>query len=136
MDPALMIFGLFVLVVAWWFLRKRQTSSSASVKPVRPSSVKSSEYHAVSIKFPQRVCDAAKAMDGQRFLSNEAPALPLAECDLAECNCHFSHYKDRRARTDRRSPFASPMTADGTGRFEKERRESKDRRDDDDDLEL
>jgi hypothetical protein len=127
-----MIFVLFVLVVAWLIIRTRQQSTSAKPNPVRPASMESSEYHAVSIKFKDKACDAAKAMAGQRFLSAEAPILPLPECDVAECNCHFSHYKDRRARNDRRSPFASSISMDTTGRFTVEQRERKDRRHDDD----
>jgi hypothetical protein len=39
-----------------------------------------------------------------RFLADEAPSLPLPDCDRrATCPCTFKHYEDRRAgprRTD------------------------------------
>ena len=80
-------------------------------------------------------CDAAKAMTGRRFLANAAPRLPLPECDYIDCRCQFAHYKDRRSSRDRRSPFAPAGATDGTGSYEKERREKTDRRQQPDDYE-
>ena len=132
MDPVLLAFALPLLVIAWWYVRMRQKSSAAESEAVRLSTANISAYHAVSIKFSESACGAAKAIAGHRFLSTQAPGLPLPDCDAANCNCHFAHHKDRRARKGRRSPFASPMSTDGTGSFEKERRDKKDRRDEDD----
>ena len=133
MDPVVIILILVLLLVVGWYMWQRQEkSSSATVKKVRPRAKKSTTYHAVAIKFPQNGCAAAKAIAGRRFLANEAPTLPLPECDVSNCGCQFTHYDDRRARKDRRSPFATSMSTDGTGSFEKERRDKKDRRSDDD----
>jgi hypothetical protein len=88
-------------------------------------------YHAVSIKFDQNACEAARAMSGRRFLSSAAPRLPLPECDALECRCRFAHHKDRRTGKDRRSPFAAAGYGGGTGSFEKERREQSGRRHED-----
>ena len=132
MDPVLLAFALPLLVIAWWYVRMRQKTSATKSESVRPSAARTSAFHAVSIKFPEQACAAAKAIAGQRFLSTQAPNLPLPECNASKCNCHFSHHKDRRANKDRRSPFASAMSADGTGRFEKERRDRNERRKEDD----
>src|ERR1700735_1405426 len=41
-------------------------------------------------------CQPAEAAKGRRFLSTEAPILPLRECDAAACTCKYRHYEDRR----------------------------------------
>jgi hypothetical protein len=35
-------------------------------------------------------------MEGQRFLSREAPQLPLKDCASASCTCRYQHHEDRR----------------------------------------
>ncbi len=41
-------------------------------------------------------------LQGQRFLSREAPPLPLKNCPNGNCECLYQHYDDRRA-TPRRA---------------------------------
>ena len=114
-----------MLLVLWLFIRNRSQSKKTS-EPERPKATENTAYHAVSIKFDATACEAAKVMSGRRFLSNAAPRLPL------ECRCRFAHHKDRRAAKDRRSPFGAAGYTGGTGSYEKERRESRDRRKDTD----
>ena len=47
-------------------------------------------------------CEAVRAVAGQRFLSKEAPRLPLTDCDRPQCHCRYQHFTDRRtdARRD------------------------------------
>jgi hypothetical protein len=54
-------------------------------------------WHAVGIIASSGSCGAAQACKGKRFLSTEAPRLPLANCDAARCNCKYRHFEDRRA---------------------------------------
>jgi hypothetical protein len=123
----LLLGALLVLTVAWLVVRIRQNKAATKAES-RPQAKDEGEYHAVAIKYSENACDAAKAMTGRRFLSNAAPRLPLPECDFLECRCQFAHYDDRRASRDRRSPFAAAGATDGTGSYEKERREERDRR--------
>jgi hypothetical protein len=123
----LMLGGLLILMVAWLIVRIRQNKAATKAES-RPQLKNEGQYHAVAIQYSENACDAAKAMTGRRFLSNAAPRLPLPECDFLECRCQFAHYDDRRASRDRRSPFAPAGATDGTGSYEKERREKKDRR--------
>jgi len=56
-------------------------------------------------------CDAAQACKGKRFLSIDAPRLPLAGCDVRRCECKYRHYDDRRAgprRQDEKSGAPVP----------------------------
>jgi hypothetical protein len=66
-----------------------------------------SPYRATSIVPGQQACQAARSIGGRRFLDVEGvtPRLPLADCDLVECNCIYAHHEDRReSQEDRRQP--------------------------------
>ncbi len=67
--------------------------------PTRPAN----PYHAVSIVPGKAACPAAFRFSGLRFLSRQAPPLPLPTCDSSHCECRFKHHKDRRAGLRRRS---------------------------------
>jgi hypothetical protein len=58
-------------------------------------------YHAVSIVPGVAHCDAARELRRRRFLSREAPPLPLAACTLGKCRCAYKHYDDRRTKARR-----------------------------------
>ena len=126
-------FIVLLLLVAWLFVRTRQSGEDTKKPAVPRVSQQSTAYHAVSIKFSSNACKAARDLQGRRFLSNAAPRLPLPECDELECNCRFIHHKDRRTGKDRRSPFGPRGFGSGTGSYEAEQRKGRDRRHDDDD---
>jgi len=124
---------LAVLLVGWLWLRRR-AARHADPSPgahKRGADTETSEYHAVAIRIQPYACDAARKLEGKRFLASEAPRLPLPECDRDRCDCRFQHYADRRSRGDRRSPFGSGGSASGTGTFEQQRRRTDGRRADD-----
>jgi hypothetical protein len=51
---------------------------------------------AVEIRTLGAACRAAHVLRGQRFLSKDAPTLPLKGCTFGQCACTFSKLKDRR----------------------------------------
>lgn len=65
------------------------------------------KFHGISIKPSLHACKAAQDLVGQRFLPEEAPAMPLAACDRDKCQCAYSHHGDRRDRDDRRSGWGT-----------------------------
>ncbi len=87
-------------------------------------------FHAVSLKTLPSACDAAKAMQGERFLSAEAPNIPLPECDASSCGCSYAHHKDRRVGEDRRNPYTQGFGGGNSGTFEAEKRKRGERRED------
>lgn len=122
-------FIIVALLVIWLWVRRRNASRADPAQSATPRvSQKSTEFHAVSIRFESNACKAAREMEGRRFLSSAAPRLPLPECDVLECNCRFVHHKDRRSGKDRRSPFGPGGIAGSTGNYEQEQREGRDRR--------
>ena len=62
-------------------------------------------FHAVSIHGATESCAAAGAIKGKRFLSGEAPGLPLEECAAATCHCTYVHHVDRRRGNGERRQF-------------------------------
>jgi hypothetical protein len=55
------------------------------------------DFRAVSIRHPAGCCRAASALDGKRFLSTNAPSLPLANCTKPGlCTCEYRMLADRR----------------------------------------
>lgn len=60
------------------------------------------KFHAVTIAPGLRPCPEARALQGQRFLSRDAPQLPLKNCGSPQCECRYEHYDDRR-KTGRRA---------------------------------
>lgn len=67
-------------------------------KRVRRSSTPASQYRSVEISTQDtECCRAARALSGQRFLSDNIPKLPLDGCDAAKCQCSYELYDDRRS---------------------------------------
>ena len=93
-----------------------------------PSSVaqRSTPWHAVSIIAKNESCDAARALRSARFLSAQAPRLPLAACTLrGACPCGYKHHSDRRGQPRRKDEITGLKQ---TNKSSVERRVSPDRR--------
>ncbi len=112
---------ILLVAVAAWYVRRRR-SETATAEADEPALTSTSEFHAVSLRFPKNACAAAKALAGQRFLAAAAPRLPLPECDAPQCGCSFKHHEDRRSGEDRRNPFGPGAIMRATGRHKAERR--------------
>lgn len=124
----LLLVVAFVLAIVWLAMRIRrgkiEVKEASTVRQLK----KTSAFHAVSLKYSMDSCDAAKALTGRRFLSSDAPQLPLPDCDASQCRCGFAHHADRRSGAERRSPFNSGRFVGGTGLVPVERRVREDRR--------
>ncbi|MDP9008552.1 MAG: hypothetical protein M3N91_07580, partial [Pseudomonadota bacterium] len=60
-------------------------------------------WHAVAIVPCTRACTSARGAASKRYLSQEAPGLPLSGCTERACTCHYRHYEDRRSSLRRTS---------------------------------
>jgi hypothetical protein len=109
-------FGTTIGIVSpWLFLHLRRisrhkASGAAGRRRNSPPEIEpaGTKYHSVSIRLALIPCAAAIQLQGQRFVSAEAPQLPLAGCDQPDCECRYQHHADRRDSMERR---------DGFGRF-------------------
>jgi len=58
----------------------------------------SKRWHAVSVRPCQGACTVASSNRDRRWLSREAPQLPLPGCTRPDtCKCTYQHHEDRRA---------------------------------------
>jgi hypothetical protein len=77
-------------------------------------------WHAVGVVGRFGSCEATVGLQYKRFLSDEAPPLPLPACSSPwRCKCIYKHYPDRRGMPRRetdRGRIASPRS--GTERRE------------------
>lgn len=92
------------------------------VAPKRPAN----RFHAVSIAPGTRNCPQARSLLGQRFLSSEAPTLPLKGCTQPECTCRYAHHEDRRRQGRRARDLG--VAIDGFEGEEKRARQKRGRR--------
>jgi len=61
-------------------------------------------YSAVSIVVCENACNAVRKYREKRFLTGEAPLLPIRNCTKYEtCNCKYQRHSDRRQNKDRRN---------------------------------
>lgn len=71
------------------------------VRPDSTSRDRRRAFHAVAIRPAANPCSAAKMAYGKRYLSTEAPSIPLPGCDRGSCTCVYVHFEDRRAHQRR-----------------------------------
>lgn len=69
------------------------------------------EYRGVSvIATEDDCCQAVRGIAGKRFLADEAPRLPLNDCDAAVCRCKYKRFDDRREDSRRSSDIGFDST--------------------------
>lgn len=116
---------LLAAAVAIWFrhatTQKKQRAAAAARQGPRNS------YHCVEVRSGSTACKAARDLANVRFLSDQAPRLPVSGCTAQKCTCSFIHHEDRRD-DDRRHPYgqwaAVPPGIGGERRSRTERRKS------------
>lgn len=122
------VIALFLVVaLVIWRKKRRATEKAIAGEKSIDLTATTSKFHAVSIRPGLEACDAARGLEGQRFLSEAAPPIPLPSCDSRNCQCRFVHFADRRSGDDRRSPYPATIGID-TGTHRQEQRQAGDRR--------
>jgi hypothetical protein len=110
-------------------MQRKLPTNGASVR-VNPAIRRSTPWHAVSVLAGPLCCEAARALPTIRYLSREAPRLPLAHCSSpASCSCSYKHYADRRGQPRRKDDLSGLRRAPISGSIE--RRVLRGRREDD-----
>ena len=107
------------------------TIENTIAKKVTTKAVLAHKFHAISIQSKDDACTAAKTINGQRFLANEAPSLPLPNCNAPHCHCNYVHFSDRRESDDDRRGLYSLQTKLYDQNVGHDRRQHKGRRKDD-----
>jgi hypothetical protein len=127
MNTFVAIVAIVVLLILLVFARRPNPEKA---KRRRIAKLPDKKFHAVSLRFPPSACEAAQALGGRRFLSADAPRIPLDDCTVANCKCRFVHYKDRRSGDDRRDTYGQGIGGGNSGNYEAEQRKNRERRED------
>jgi hypothetical protein len=94
----LVLIGTLILAAgAVWLLLRRANARRDSTRTTRTAGL----FGSVEIRTRKGACEAARSLGGQRFLSKEAPTLPLSGCAAAQCSCSFAKLSDRRTDSRR-----------------------------------
>jgi hypothetical protein len=106
----------------WGSITKERVSAKQTGEPATPRT----SWHAVSIVSSTACCATAIVLLGTRFLSKEAPRLPLRGCLVgSHCRCAYQHHEDRRVLSRRAPDLWNPAQ---TRYVEEERRRQRGRR--------
>jgi len=87
---------------SWWRQKRVHAALVLARRPVEPHRVVN-PYHAVSIVSGPSCERTREQQAGKRYLSADAPALPLPTCNARSCSCRYKHHEDRRSGRDRRA---------------------------------
>ena len=98
------IAGLIVLVAVVVFGWRHMTKQRKPLQAPAPGNTAQKKFHCVEIRKGPHACKAVQELGVTRYLSDEAPRLPVAGCTAAQCTCSFVHHEDRR-EDDRRNPY-------------------------------
>jgi hypothetical protein len=93
-----LIIVVIIAVIAMIFISRKKQPKTAPAEEQHKKS-----FAAVRIKPHEHACNAAFDYSHRVYLVDEAPLLPLPDCDKAEtCRCGYTHYDDRRQGLQRR----------------------------------
>jgi hypothetical protein len=103
-----LVLGIFVFVRLLYPVSGTERNNSERER--RTGFGEGDPFHAVSVVPAEGCCSAVNSIKFQRFLSDEAPGLPLADCAAEDCRCRYIHHTDRRsgARDRRLGPTEHP----------------------------
>ncbi len=101
------------MAAAWFIMRRRPAEELVAVPSKRKNSGplkvtknepsrKAHHYYGASVQLDNNPCEAAKAIENERYLAADAPHFPLPGCNRDECRCMMRPQDDRRAGYDRR----------------------------------
>jgi hypothetical protein len=91
-----------------WFRRRMKVTKIERATGTRAASSTNihviNPWHAVGVSPGKPSCRASLVARSTRYLSQEAPSLPLYDCTQPKsCTCRYKHYSDRRSGPRRRT---------------------------------
>jgi ABC-type nickel/cobalt efflux system permease component RcnA len=102
----MLVITLLLLVILGWFLYRRWKNRAQQGHHKPKHHHVQHPYHSVSVETLPDCCIAAHNLTKKRYLSDEAPMLPLENCQARDCQCRYQHFDDRRDEEEsRRNDF-------------------------------
>ena len=109
-------------------IQRQNTRAGSAIEHVHVTN----PWHAVGISTGVSCCKASVFLRQTRFLSSQAPPLPLQGCTQAKsCQCKYKHYSDRRSgprRVTESELFQNALSRHKTAAWAQERRATRGRR--------
>ncbi len=104
---AIVILSMLVAIIVLFFKPYKYGEKTHRFKKIGTASnnkdaASDTRWRSVKIRPGLISCDGVAEMEGQVYLSSEAPTLPLGNCGEKECRCHYIYLEDRRSGSDRR----------------------------------
>ena len=97
-EPLMSILLIISLVIVVLAITVYMVSTAKPEPEPESEETGKGEFSAVTIDFGESdACPAVRKILGQRFLCENAPALPLVDCTRESCACTYRHHDDRRA---------------------------------------
>jgi hypothetical protein len=115
MIMKIVVFAAIMIAAIGVLIAMRRTSVKNLFSSNVYTGVSTHPYHCVAIRYRDGACAAVQRLSGRRFLSKEAPSIPLLACDAASCRCRYMHFEDRRQTDERRIPQPALMHVGGYG---------------------
>lgn len=117
--------------MSWFFGTKKVAEKKVKIKPVVAPSheellfrLKTSGLY-VAVSIGRGGCSAASKLTGQSFSFQNAPPLPLAQCNASHCTCEYQGIAERRHADQRLTERRKSL------RMEDDRRKNSGRRKED-----
>lgn len=121
------LLAVAVIAALWGYRSNRQRSAHSLPAP---GVAAQKRYHCVEVRAGTPACEPVLQFGQTRFLSDEAPVLPVQGCSVQQCTCGYVHHDDRREDDDRRHPYGQwanmPPAGSGERRSRRDRRRSRD----------
>lgn len=92
---------IFSLIGLYLYTHHSQRNAKKGLSRRDHKKTASDDFHCVEVHHHTHGCEAVKKSHGKRFLSAQAPILPLEGCDKAHCDCDYIHHADRRVELRR-----------------------------------
>ncbi len=114
MESVSVILLLAAGVALLWLLSRMRLGSMEPEEMREQVGEHRPSFHAVEIRTPDGGCDTVRSLRGRRFLSAEAPPIPLPSCRRDTCACYYVHHEDRRSTQRRNLQAQAAYAANGS----------------------
>jgi len=96
MENAAMLMALVAVGLLAFAIIRKKTDEDETQAETEHGRAHRPSFHAVEVRAAGKACASSRALKGKRFLSTEAPPIPLPTCTQEVCSCVYVHFDDRR----------------------------------------
>lgn len=109
MTQLIILGGLVFCVAYYWYAMRESERRLKRLLESSETALAKPSYRCVKIEAGTPACQHVQVLVAKPILVDNAPRLPLSDCNVAQCNCKFLRYDDRRSGEDRRISSAEAV---------------------------